>query len=291
MTVPFESAAEVLALCARHCCICRRFRPTQLQVHHILERNEGGDDSIGNLIAICVSCHSDVHSNTKLTRRFTRSELLLHRSAVYQLVVEAKLPAAEPAALDLSALSAAVIKSLQERSAEDADEAFPLSIRSLDILLTAVAHQKPIRIARDEHGVSIHAGPGHYLVSGRRGARVGVPDPLIRLISLKLIDGVDDLYHPTDAGAAFADDVLSANPSFTTVKAKCLSCGLHFVICTWAPERHDHSTLHCPECGQSQGAFLVWKQRMFGFIFQTVPGAGQAVAGTTHALKRRKSDA
>src|SRR5437868_14047629 len=92
MAIPPNLVAEVLAKCGRHCCICRRFRPTQLQVHHITEKSEGGGDELDNLIAICVSCHSDVHTNTKLSRRFTARELKLHREEVFRLVSEGKLP-------------------------------------------------------------------------------------------------------------------------------------------------------------------------------------------------------
>jgi hypothetical protein len=37
-----------------------------------------------------VSCHSDVHTETKLTRRFSAKELKLHRDNVYQLVVDGR---------------------------------------------------------------------------------------------------------------------------------------------------------------------------------------------------------
>ena len=70
------------------------------------------------------------------------------------------------------------------------------------------------------------------------------------------------------------------------VKAKCMACGLHFVVCTWYPENHTGDKLYCPECGQHRSGFLVWHQKMFGFIFQTVPGIGQEVAGTSVKLRR-----
>lgn len=287
MAVPPDLASQVLSLCARHCCICRRFRPTQLQVHHIREKNQGGTDELPNLIAICVSCHSDVHSNTLLTRRFTEKELVLHREAVYELVSQGRLPAPEVTSDALAQLSASMIAALRDRTLQSDDSSFPLSIRSLDILLSAAALQKPILVDR-MHGISIHVGPYHYIQSTRSPAHSSLPDPLIKLATLKLIEGTDDEFFITSAGMVFADDVLAANPSFTMVKAKCLACSMHFSLCTWDPERHDEKTLYCPECGQHQGGFLVWKQRMFGFIFQTVPGIGQALAGTTHDLKRRQ---
>lgn len=56
------------------------------------------------------------------------------------------------------------------------------------------------------------------------------------------------------------------------MKVKCLDCGLHFIICTWNKDRHNSSTINCPECKQNNGNFLVWAQQKFGFIFQDVPG-------------------
>jgi hypothetical protein len=67
--------------------------------------------------------------------------------------------------------------------------------------------------------------------------------------------------------------------TFTLVKVKCLACGLHFSLCTWAPERHDLDSLHCPECGQHGGRFVIWAEPGPGFIWQHVPGKAPFVAG------------
>lgn len=61
--------------------------------------------------------------------------------------------------------------------------------------------------------------------------------------------------------------------TFLKVKAKCMRCSLHFVVCTHRPEDHSARTLTCPECGQRKGQFLVWKETPADmFIFQSVPG-------------------
>jgi 5-methylcytosine-specific restriction endonuclease McrA len=80
--LPDDLVATMMVKCARRCCICRRFRPTKLQVHHIIERNQDGDNDEENLIVICLSCHSDVHTTVPFTRRFTVEELKGHRDAV-----------------------------------------------------------------------------------------------------------------------------------------------------------------------------------------------------------------
>jgi hypothetical protein len=56
------------------------------------------------------------------------------------------------------------------------------------------------------------------------------------------------------------------------IKAKCLNCGLHFLLCTWEAERHSRTSLWCPECGQHEGRFIIWGEPVKGFIFGLVPG-------------------
>ncbi|SHN73505.1 HNH endonuclease [Bradyrhizobium erythrophlei] len=289
MGIPPNLAAEVLAKCGRHCCICRRFRPTQLQVHHIDERKDGGGDDFDNLIAICISCHSDVHTNTKLTRRFSDEELKRHRDNVYRLVADGKLPSGIAGSDDLVAITAAVIETLRSKSGQEVadDKDFPLE--ALDILLCATAEKKPVKILRENSAVSVHAGNGHFLFGSGEVITNGRPTSVQKLVSLGLVEGSADVLEVTSKGYAFADDVMSANPRYTMLKAKCLHCSLHFIVCTDFPERHSHATLICPECGQQQGAFLIWHQQMFGFIFQSVPGRQQAVAGAGIDLKATQS--
>lgn len=31
------------------------------QAHHVLPRSQGGDDTPGNLLAVCVACHAAIH--------------------------------------------------------------------------------------------------------------------------------------------------------------------------------------------------------------------------------------
>ena len=189
MAIPPNLAAEVLAKCGRHCCICRRFRPTQLQVHHIDEQALGGGDDIDNLIAICVSCHSDVHTNTKLTRRFSIKELKIHRDNVYQLVAEGKLPSGTAGSDDLVALTVAVIETLRSKSGQGAtgDEGLPLE--ALDILLCAAAEKKPVRIVGDDTAISVIAGNGHFLFNKDDITASGRPTSVDKLVSHGLVRG------------------------------------------------------------------------------------------------------
>ena len=90
-----EISTKVLADCGRCCCLCRRFKPIQLQVHHIVLKSEGGKDELDNAIALCLTCHTDVHTKAPFTRRFSVEELKMHRENVCRLVAEGKLPAGE----------------------------------------------------------------------------------------------------------------------------------------------------------------------------------------------------
>jgi hypothetical protein len=108
MAIDEAAAARILVSCARHCSICRRFEPLHLQVHHIKPRSDGGGDEDDNLLAICLTCHCDVHTGTFFTRRFTEMELKGHRDAVCALVAQGKLPSANvPGAVAAAAASAA----------------------------------------------------------------------------------------------------------------------------------------------------------------------------------------
>lgn len=102
MAILPEVADTILAKCGRCCCLCRRFKPVRLQVHHIVERSEGGSDDEDNLIAVCITCHIDVHTKAPFTRRFSVGELQQHRDNVFRLVADGKLPAAhDPAFIEV----------------------------------------------------------------------------------------------------------------------------------------------------------------------------------------------
>ena len=91
MPIPQDHVDKLLADCGRRCCICRRFRPLHLQVHHIQPREEGGTNDPDNLIALCVTCHSSVHTKTRMTRNFTVAELRQHRDNTVKAVRDGRL--------------------------------------------------------------------------------------------------------------------------------------------------------------------------------------------------------
>jgi hypothetical protein len=202
---------EVLSKCARHCCICRRFRPLHLQVHHIRERSEGGTDDFENAFPICISCHADVHTQTKLTRRFTRSELKAHRDAVYQLVAEGKLPTPDPEVAPIDSMSAAIIRVIRSSSKlATPNEASPLSAEAAEILVLAANSSIPINFLKYDGGLTYHVGGKALSEPGDLRTEAKYRKAMNDLLGKGLIEQIDDQLFLTDLGYTVADDLLSA---------------------------------------------------------------------------------
>jgi len=75
-----KEADPLLADTGRRCCICGKRHSVAL--HHIVPREQGGDDDIDNAISLCPNCHDQVHGSAasgRTTRAYTASELRLHR--------------------------------------------------------------------------------------------------------------------------------------------------------------------------------------------------------------------
>jgi len=75
-------AEELLVSCHRCCCVCHKFCGSKIEVHHIVPRSEGGEDTFENAIALCFDCHAEIGAyNPKHPkgRKFSPSELRRHR--------------------------------------------------------------------------------------------------------------------------------------------------------------------------------------------------------------------
>lgn len=80
---------DVFVSSARHCCVCHRYRGVKVEVHHIIPREQGGEDSFDNAIALCFDCHCDAgHYFAKHPKgsKFTPAELKKHRDSWYDIV-------------------------------------------------------------------------------------------------------------------------------------------------------------------------------------------------------------
>jgi HNH endonuclease len=130
--IPPDLVDRMMVKCARRCCICRRYRPTKLQVHHIVERSQGGGNEEDNLIVTCLSCHSDVHTKVPFARRFSVNELKGHRDALVKMVEEGKLPQVDTD--DADEVMLAVVRAVRTGSKKEQ----ALSPEAADHLLQAV---------------------------------------------------------------------------------------------------------------------------------------------------------
>ena len=80
---------ELLVRSGRCCCLCRQFKGTKIEVHHIVRPEDGGTDDADNGIPLCFDCHADVMTyNAKHPRgrRYTASEVKRHREEWFSLL-------------------------------------------------------------------------------------------------------------------------------------------------------------------------------------------------------------
>ena len=279
MSISDEAIISVLIKSARHCCICRKFLPLQIQVHHIIEQSVGGSDDESNLIPICIYCHSMVHTKTHMTKSFSIDELKGHRDMVYDMVAKGKLPA-QPSltAGEIQAISTSIIETLNSQKKD-----LTLSNDANKILLAAACEDSNIQVqlitclnnSLEFQGfcndtATVKIGMQSYLLP--LSPDKNRPLAIIELEQKGYIQIENDFASITKKGLAYIHDIVKTTAKFIEKKVKCLSCGLHFSIYSWYADAHYACSLHCPECGQSEGHFIIWAQHNFGFISDKVPG-------------------
>lgn len=87
MGFPTSVADDVLVRCGRHCCLCGKYVGQKIELHHIKQVADGGEDTADNCIPLCFDCHADVKSynpHHPKGRRFTEKELKGHRDKCYE---------------------------------------------------------------------------------------------------------------------------------------------------------------------------------------------------------------
>jgi hypothetical protein len=86
MGFPPEVVERVLVACDRCCCICHKFCGTKIELHHIVQDADGGDNTFDNCIPLCFDCHAEVKAynpHHPKGRKFTEGELIQHRDKWY----------------------------------------------------------------------------------------------------------------------------------------------------------------------------------------------------------------
>ena len=162
MPIPQPIADQLLADCGRRCCLCRRFQPLCLQVHHIQPQAEGGTDVPDNLITLCLNCHSSVHTKAGMARNFTFDELKLHRDNTIAAVHEGRLigDGELPGAFDemLKGLLAAILPALLPAAASKVH----LLPEAVEVLVTAVKHGGMFYSVQYDGGWVLQCGPVQF---------------------------------------------------------------------------------------------------------------------------------
>lgn len=108
-------AESLLVKAARCCCLCRQFKGTKLEIHHIDTKAEGGLGAAKNGIPLCFDCHADVknyNDEHPKGRKYTPSELMRHRDAWFALMAS---PQAIPTLLADPAYRAEILTRVTER--------------------------------------------------------------------------------------------------------------------------------------------------------------------------------
>lgn len=82
--MPFPVAIREQALLSSHrrCCVCHEFAGRSVNVHHIEQEADGGDNSLENAIVLCLRCHAEAgHYNHRhpLGTKYSPTELKRHR--------------------------------------------------------------------------------------------------------------------------------------------------------------------------------------------------------------------
>lgn len=79
---PPDEVEALLVACHRCCCVCHRFCGVKIEIDHMIPGGSGGDDTIGNAIAVCFECHAEIHmynDDHPRGRKFRPTELRRHK--------------------------------------------------------------------------------------------------------------------------------------------------------------------------------------------------------------------
>lgn len=110
MSFPNKVREKVLVASGRHCALCHKFCGLKIELHHIIQKGEGGEDSFDNCIPLCFNCHADMrsydHKHPKGTK-YTQGELVAHRDKWYEKIKTSEVGASQ---LEWRAIDAANFK-------------------------------------------------------------------------------------------------------------------------------------------------------------------------------------
>ena len=212
MSIPQPVVDQLLAACGRRCCLCRRFQPLCLQVHHIRPQAEGGTDEPDNLIALCLNCHSSMHTKAGMARNFTFDELKLHRNDTFTAVHDGRLigDSEPPGAFDemVRRLITAILPGLEPSPSPNVE----LLPEAVEVLVTAAKHGGIFYPVQYDGGWVLQCGQAQFggdINDHRR--LVKYQKALDQLAQSGLVERVrDSLWQVTYDGYLLADRLIAA---------------------------------------------------------------------------------
>ncbi|HBB86697.1 MAG TPA: hypothetical protein DC047_03670 [Blastocatellia bacterium] len=104
MGFPPKIAEQALINSGRHCSICHKFCGSKMELHHIEQRADGGEDSYDNCLPVCFDCHADVKSYNERHpkgRKYSVGELKAHRDNWYRKVASSTGPVVDSTYVEL----------------------------------------------------------------------------------------------------------------------------------------------------------------------------------------------
>lgn len=95
---------EIFVKCARHCCVCRKPKGLNIEVHHIAPKMKGGQDTFENAIALCFDCHADAghyFAGHPKGSKLSPNELIKHKEDWFKIVQKNKIGAPKDIFVDI----------------------------------------------------------------------------------------------------------------------------------------------------------------------------------------------
>lgn len=89
MSFSNQIANQVLVDTGRSCAICHKFCGVKIELHHIKQKADGGEDTYENCIPLCLDCHAEVKAydpHHPKGRKYTENELIMHRDHWYSKI-------------------------------------------------------------------------------------------------------------------------------------------------------------------------------------------------------------
>lgn len=151
MGFPESVKRQALVACRRHCVLCGKFCGTHMELHHIKQRADGGEDTFENCIPLCLDCHADVGTyNTHHPKgtKYTEAELIERRDIFYKEIETGKRSTISKAVVERFEEMQAILRKLfcEDRDAIGTVKGYTMALFSYGDLRENVANCTPEQV-------------------------------------------------------------------------------------------------------------------------------------------------